>query len=670
MFGINGLIKRLFIGTILFLTCPVLILAITKEDIKFQKSTRVVLRKYCVSCHNEADKKAGINLDAFDFVSQIIRRGELFENVIEQSMSGAMPPVGKPRMSAAEMDSLVIGIRRILDEALAEPDPGESIMRRLSHREYTYTIKDLVGVNFDAIQFFPTEGSGGEGFDNQSRVLFITPLMMERYYASADSIIRMARHDNNIWNQIYTEDYKPSFFRKVWARFQNIASNKPTHWKQPRKAAKKILLPFATQAYRRFLSADEQDQLLNFFEKIYFQEWKDHQAFEKAIQASLKSILISPHFLYRFEINLPHDKPYAINNFELATRLSYLLWSSTPDQALLNVAYRENLQDPEVLRREALRMMADKKFKRFSKSFAPQWLGIEELLHSPKSDPNRFPEMKEPLRYAMVQEVEEFFEYALKERNLLSLLDSDFSIMNERLAKHYNIPDVQGDHFRPVELKDKTRGGLLGMAAVLTSTSLPLRTSPVIRGQWVLDEILGEAVAPPPPDVPALEVAKSKVHNELDLRALLEQHREAPECSGCHQKMDPIGLSLENFDAIGRWRSHYTDPLMDNPEISISIAPVKIDASGKIDEVKINGPEEMRKFLLSEKEKFAKTFSKKLLSYSLGRGVEFLDSPTIKQLTETLLVTNFDSQELMLQLILSYPFRHRRSDSALNYLTS
>lgn len=663
-------INRLVIGMIFLLTCPTLIMAITKEDIKFQKSTRVVLRKHCVSCHNEADKKAGINLDAFDFVSQIIRRGELFENVIEQSMSGAMPPAGKPRMNVAEMDSLVIGIRRILDEALAQPDPGESIMRRLSHREYTYTIQDLVGVTFDAIGFFPTEGSGGEGFDNQSRVLFITPLMMERYYTAADSIISMASQNINSWNQIFTEDYKPTFFRKLWSSLQKIISNQPIHWEQPRKVAKKILLPFATKAYRRFLSTDEQDQLLDFFEKIYFQNWKDRKAFNKAIQASLKSMLISPHFLYRFEVNLPSEQPYAINNFELATRLSYLLWSSTPDETLLNVAYRENLQDPEVLRREALRLMEDEKFKRFSKSFAPQWLGIEELLHSPKSDPIQFPEMDESLRFAMVQEVVELFQYAFEQRNLISLLDSDYTIINERLAKHYDLIGIKGDHFRPVEHRDNTRGGILGTAAVLTSTSLPLRTSPVLRGQWVLDEILGEPAAPPPPDVPALEVAKSKVHNELDLRALLEQHREAPECSGCHQKMDPLGLSLENFDAIGRWRSHYTDPLMDNPEITISFAPVKIDASGKIDDVKINGPQEMRMYLLSEKDKFAKTFSKKLLSYALGRGVEFLDSPSINQLTETLLVTNFDSQELMIQLILSYPFRHRRSDSALKYLTS
>ena len=662
--------KDLFIS-ILFLMLPQVSVGITKEDIKFQKSARVVIRKYCVSCHNAADQKAGINLDAFDFVSQIIRNGELFETVIHQSLSGAMPPRGKPRMNHAEMDSLVIGIRRILDEALSKPDPGEAIMRRLSHREYSYTIKDLVGVEFQAIHFFPSEGSGGEGFDNQSRVLFITPLMMERYYEAADSIVRMVKRDPVLWPKIFTKDYRPGIWKQGWMRLRGVFSSREVTWEKPVKIAKRILIPFATKAYRRILSASEQDQVMEFFKDVYFGHWKNHNAFSNAIEASLKRILISPHFLYRAEMNLPSSDPYPINNFELATRLSYFFWSSMPDESLLNTAYRENLQDPVIIRREALRMMEDAKFKRFSASFAPQWLGIEELLHSPQIDTEKFPEATTAFREFIHQEIIEYFHHLYtQEKNILHLLDSDYGMLNATLADHYNIPGVEGEAFRKVTWPDPNRGGILGSAAVLTATSLPVRTSPVLRGQWVLEEILGTPAAPPPPDVPALETAKSKVHSETDLRALLEQHRASPECRGCHQKMDPIGLGLENFDAIGRWRTHYTQPIMNTDEAAASIIPVPIDASGVLsDGTLFNGPQELKKYLIQEKEKFATTFSKKLLSYALGRSVEFLDSPTLKDLTKSLLETNFDSEALMLTLVQSYPFRHRRSDSALDYLS-
>ncbi|NND07154.1 MAG: DUF1592 domain-containing protein [Saprospiraceae bacterium] len=626
-----------------------------KEDRRFRNNIRSVLRKHCTSCHNEAEKKGGVNLDVFDFVVHVVRRGDLFQKVIETVEMGAMPPSNRRAMSTQDRDSLVLGLRRILNNALLEPDPGEAIMRRLSHREYQYTIKDLVGIDFDARSFFPSEGSGGEGFDNQSRVLYVTPLMMERYYAAADSIMRKLKKDNSSWNMLVSEPYKPSIFRKAVAWIGGVFGVSNMKWRAPVEAAEKVLLPFAQKAYRRFLSADEEAKLLGFFSEVYFADWHAENAYESSLTTVLKRILVSPHFLFRYEANLPTVRPYPVSNFELATRLSYLLWSSMPDDTLMQVAYREDLHDSVILQREVDRMMRSLKFRRFTSSFSVQWLGVEESLLSPKADPDKFPELTPSLSQSMHSEVVDFFHYVFtEERNLLDLLDSDYGFLNQQLAAHYDLPPVEGDYVRKVAFADHRRGGVLGMGAVLMGTSLPLRTSPVLRGQWVLEQLLGDGVPPPPPDVPELTEERAGIHDELDLRTLLEKHRTAPGCMGCHKKMDPIGLGLENFDAIGRWRNFYG---------VVAINPQGVLEDGRT----FASAKELRSLLLDEKEKFAKTLSRKLLSYALGRGIEFTDSPTVRELSEGLMASNFDSRQWMLDLVMSYPFRHRRSDQRDRY---
>ncbi len=631
----------------------------TKADQKWRKTTHPIFQKYCTeSCHNEADQKAGINLDAYDFVVQVVRRGQLFQKVVEQIENNQMPPPNKPQMTQAEKDSLLHAINSILDDALMDPNPGPSIMRRLSHREYTYTIYDLLGVQFDAKKYFPSEGSGGEGFDNQSAVLYITPLTIERYYAAADSIIRMVNHDQDRWKDIVPKSYKAGFFRRSINRVKGWFGEESPKWNKPHRLAKDAILPFASKAYRRFLSNEEEGELMQFFDELYFRDlWAETDGFDMALSTVFKRILISPSFLYRSEVNIPINKPYQISNFELASRLSYLLWSSMPDDTLIQVAYREDLHHPEVLTRETRRMMQNEKYKRFSTAFAPQWLGVEEHMTNPKADPTLYPELTDELASDMKSEVVNFFHHAYtKEKNLLLLLDSEYSMLNERLASFYGIEGVEGNEFRPVPVADHGRGGVMGMGAVLTATSLPGRTSPVLRGQWVLEQILGTPAPPPPPDVPELEAAKDGVHDELDLRALLEKHRAPSACAGCHQKMDPIGLVMESFDAIGRQRQYYRG------EIAINTSAIMEDGTPIAD------VGDLRKRLVDEKSKFAKNFARKLLSYALGRGVTFTDSPTVKELTESLLADNFDTEKLMLTLINSYPFRHRISDMADLYI--
>lgn len=628
----------------------------TPEDEYFHENVRPMLQTYCSSCHNEVDKKAGLNLADIYFAIGVIRRGETFQKVIEVVEDGSMPPAGKPRLTAAETDKMLNGIRTMLGNALSKPDPGDAVMRRLSHREFQYTIEDLIGVSFDAKHFFPSEGSGGEGFDNQSRVLFITPLMMERYYEAADSILRQAYRNETTWQAIVPDSYRPGLTQRFGYWWKEVVQKDQPAFKKPRLAAEAILYPFATKAYRRFLSEDEKEKLSSFFQLVYRDTWRDADGFDRAILETLKTVLVSPNFLYRYESNLPMEDPYLISNFELATRLSYLLWSSMPDQELLNVAYREDLHDKKILERETLRMMADPKFKRFAQAFSGQWLEVEEVLFEPKTDLDKFPELTIALREAMYNEAVQYFYYVFTQsRNLLELIDSDYTMLNETLAEHYGIEGVTGSQMRPVLLPDRTRGGILGMGAVLTATSLPLRTSPVLRGKWVLEQILGTPPPPPPPDVPELEAAKDAIHDELDLRALLGQHRAPSTCAGCHQKMDPLGLGLENFDAIGRWRNTYG-------------GDKQLDASGVlVSGESFNGPGELKAILCEDREKFAKNISRKLLSYSLGRGVGFKDSPSIEALTNSLLENEFDSQSFMLALVNSFPFRHKRSDMKDRY---
>ncbi len=642
--------------TIIFISELSVVRADTPEDKEFQRSALKMLHKHCASCHNEVDKKAGINLEDFYFAVSVVRRGELFKEVTDVVRNGSMPPSGAPPMSQADKDTLIVGIERILSRALAHADPGLSVMRRLSHREYQYTIYDLLGVEFETVHYFPSEGSGGEGFDNQSGTLFISPLMMERYYNATDSILRQIRSDKTLWQRLVPTNYKVGISRRF---INNILSfinpQREFFWEAPELEAKKIIVPFATKAYRRFISKGEEDQLIDLFNQVYFASWKEKDAFSNAITAVFKRVMMSPNFLYRIEVNLHSDTPYPINNFELATRLSYLLWSSMPDERLLQVAYREDLHNPSILKREVLRMMDDDKFRRFSSSFAPQWLGVEEMLYAPLTDQVLFPELTLGLRKAMHEEVVGYFhEVFTKKRNLLHLLDSDYAWLNEDLANHYGIEDVEGPEFRTVSITDRNRGGILGMGAVLTATSLPVRTSPVLRGQWVLEQVLGDPAPPPPADVPALEEAKTKNGNHLDLRSLLESHRDDPACLGCHQKMDPIGFGLENFDAIGRWRDSY-DTIPINTESAM--------ADGRT----FKDPEELKGILMEDKAKFAKNFSRKMLSYAIGRRVEFIDSPSLDRLTNELINNNFDSQTFMLELVSSYPFLHRRSDLATRY---
>ncbi len=618
----------------------------------YWKEIRPILSKHCYQCHNGEDNKAGINLERYDFIISIVRDGELFHQVMEVMQEGSMPPPDtRPPMSQAEIDTFSTYINIYLQEALAENDPGIISPRRLNNQEYRYAMKDLLDVEIDVDSLFPADASGGGGFDNQARTLYLTPLLMERYYETAEFALDQVYVDNLAWRKMVPA-FRWTFRDRIRTWWYRVWHGKDVSLDPPLAAAEKILVPFATAAYRRFIDPEDRDRLINFFLEVYAGMDQEERRFDLSIKETLKIVLISHHFLYRQEADPDLEGPYPINDFELASRLSFFLWSSIPDQHLLNVAYREDLHDPVVLEREILRMLKSPKAHRLGEQFATQWLDIKKLKDPVfQLDPEIFPEYNPALRDLMIEEVETFFSHVMLEsQNLLELLDSDYSFLNRRLAEHYGISGVEHEEFQKVQFQSNARGGVLGMAGVLTATSHPTRTSPVLRGKWVLEQILGTPAPPPPPDVPELEESHDPAKGPQTLRALLIAHQEDPACSGCHQSMDPIGLGLENFDALGRWREVY--------------GTEAIDASGvlKTGEA-FNGPAELRSAILTKKELFAKNFSKKILSYALGRSLGFKDSPTINHLQETLLKNNFHSISFIREVVMSFPFRYKKSDT-------
>jgi hypothetical protein len=337
-----------------------------------------------------------------------------------------------------------------------------------------------------------------------------------------------------------------------------------------------------------------------------------------------------------------------ISDWELASRLSYFLWSSMPDDELLDLAKAGKLHDPMELDKQARRMLLSPKAHALVETFAEQWLGVRSLeTHEP--DATEFPEYDKTLRKAMYDEATMFFESVMREdRSILDLLDCDYTFLNERLAKHYGISDVTGPQMRRVKLTDRNRGGVLSMAGVLTVTSGPTRTSPVRRGQWILDQILGDPPPPPPPGVKPLPTPGKNAAAGLSLRQLMERHRADPSCASCHQRMDPLGFGFENFDAIGRWRDHD--------------GTAAIDASGTMPGGKtFKGPTELKTLLLTNKEAFARTFSSKMLIFALGRSLQDFDDDTIDQLAKTLDRDHYRFSSVVTGIVASFPFLNRRN---------
>ena len=417
--------------------------------------------------------------------------------------------------------------------------------------------------------------------------------------------------------------------------------------------ATEILSGLANRAYRRPLQQTDIDTLMDFYR---IGRGDGQSGFDAGIQLAVERILISPVFLFRVEqdpLNVAPATDYELSDLELASRLSFFLWSSIPDEELLSIAERGELQNPDILEAQTQRMLGDPRSSALVKNFASQWLYLRNL-RSLVPDAVEFPEFDENLRNAFRQESELYFESLLRDdRSVLDLLGAGYTYVNERLAKHYGIEGVYGSHFRRVDLEGELaqqRGGILGQGSLLTATSYANRTSPVLRGKWVLTNILGTPPPPPPADVPDLP-ENGADGQPATIRDRMIQHREDPNCAVCHLPMDPLGLALENFDAVGRWR--------DTGEANLAI-----DASGQLPNgTAFYGLNGLRNILLDRSDEFAGTVTEKLFAYAIGRPPEYFDKPTVRMITRSAALDNYSWSSIIMGIVKSAPFRTRRSES-------
>lgn len=410
--------------------------------------------------------------------------------------------------------------------------------------------------------------------------------------------------------------------------------------------ARRIVTTLARRGFRRVPTEREIANLTGLIEMAQ----KDGDSFEQGVRLALQAVLVSPNFLFRIERDRDPrnaNAEHPVSDFELASRLSYFLWSSMPDDELLAKAEAGTLRKPGVLEGEVRRMLLDPKARALSENFAGQWLQLRNLDEA-KPDPDRFPTFDDELRRAMKRETELFFEAVVKEdRSIVDFLDARFTFLNDRLAMHYGIPGVEGPEFRRVALTGNQRGGVLTQASILTVSSYPTRTSPVIRGKWVLENILNAPPPPPPPNVPTLDEAA--VGSKGSLRQQMEQHRSNPICASCHARMDPLGFGLENYDAIGAWRT------VDGK--------FPLDVSGTLPNGKsFSNPAELKAILKSDKDEFTKCLTEKMLTYALGRGLELYDRPAVQSISRSVANGNYRFSTLVLSIVKSMPFQMRRGE--------
>jgi hypothetical protein len=593
--------------------------------VTFEGQVKPFLANYCTTCHGGTKPRAGLNLETIPNEAAVANNPKLWKEVARLLRGHEMPP---PRRRNRPSDDEIAAITAWIDArvkatSFAKHDPGHVTIRRLNRAEYNNTIRDLVGVDFHPAEDFPADDVGN-GFDNIGDVLSIPPILMEKYLAAAEKIVNKAFATPEIRKRLL---------------------NGLTGGSNARSGAYRVLEPFARRAYRRPVTRQEMKRLVEFVELAD----NNGDGIEAGIKLAMQAILVSPNFLFRVELDPEPGNPKAVrtlNDYELATRLSYFLWSSMPDDELFAVVRKGVLRQGDNLEKQVRRMLKDPKSHALVENFADQWLQIRNL-KTVSPDTGQFPSFNEKLRADMAKETELFFEYVMHEdRSILEFLDADYTFLNERLAKHYGIAGVQGESFRKVSLRDSPRGGVLTQASILTITSNPTRTSPVKRGKWILENILGTPPPPPPPDAGELSEDKDVVLSG-SLRRRMEQHRANPNCASCHERMDPLGFGFENFDAVGAWR--------------VKDGKFPIDSSGVLPSgQKFRGPKELKAILKTKEGEFRHCLTEKMLTYALGRGLEDSDAWAVDEIANAVARNGNKFSSLVMEIVKSDPFQKRR----------
>ena len=614
----------------------------------FANFARPFIQQYCADCHGDEKQKADLNLEAFEGHPALYKKRELWESVRDMLAEREMPPEKKAQPSEEERIRMV----QFINEELAKFDcaelrrPGRVTLRRLNRAEYNNTIRDLMGVDFSAAADFPLD-EVGYGFDNIGDVLSLSPILMEKYLAAAERIVSQA-----VLSDIPGRLPALSKSRAHPSPKDLVPDQHPKKTAGAKESdlesARRFFTAFVPRAYRRPASPEEIQRLLGLTSNALEQ----NANLEESVGIAVQAVLASPGFLYRWELDPEVEDGdsqnlattiRSLNPYEFASRLSYFLWSSMPDDVLFELAAVGTLLEPAVVETQVRRMLADPKAKSLATNFAGQWLQFRQI-ETIAPDPELFPAFDEELRQAMRRESELFFETVMREdRSILEFLDADFTFVNRRLADHYQIAGEFGAEFQRVRLDAQSaRGGILTQAGTLALTANPTRTSPVIRGKWVLEQILGTPPPPPPPEVEELEESQ-EASSSASLRERLEIHRSQTECAVCHAKMDPIGFAFENFDAVGAWRD------LDGA--------FPIDASGELpDGRRFNGHKELIAILKTE-ETFPRTVVEKMLTFALGRGLEYYDKCATDEISEAAKKADFRFSALVVAIVMSDPFQ-------------
>lgn len=597
--------------------------------VDFDKHVAPLLAKYCLDCHSGKKPKGGLGLDAYANEAAAQKKPELWDAVAERLTLKEMPPAKKAQPTPEERKTILgwIEAHRSGSQCAFAKDPGRPTIRRLNRAEYDNTIRDLFGANSHPAQGFPADDVG-YGFDSIGDVLSMPPILMEKYLAAAERSVGEALAKPELRKRLVIVEPGPSL--------------------PPIEAARRVLIPFAERAYRRPLKEEETNRLLKLFQTAQ----KNGDSFDSSIGLAVEAVLASPHFLFRVELDSEPNNPgsaHAVNDFELASRLSYFLWSSMPDAELFDLAKKGTLHKNEILEGQVKRMLKDAKAHALTENFADQWLQIRRLA-SANPDPGRFKGANEALKADMARETELFFEAIVTEdRSILEFLDADYTFLNERLAKLYGIEGIKGNEFRKVKLTTDQRGGVLTMASILTITSNPTRTSPVKRGKWILETLLGTPPPPPPPEAGELSEKKAIVES-ASLRQRMEQHRADPNCASCHQKLDPLGFGFENYDGIGAWRTK---------DGKFDIDPAGVLPDGRA----FKGPKELKAILKTKDQEFRKCLVDRLLTYALGRGLESYDKCAVEQIADYVKKEDNRFSSLVLGVVKSDSFQKRRGQA-------
>ena len=573
---------------------------------------------YCLPCHqNRRPTRAGVNFSPALKAPGHAAFTEQWKKGAARVKAHDMPPKSAPQPDDADRAMFVDWLGKL--KYLSPKDPGPFVIRRLTKTEYGNTMQDLFGVERSIADGLPDEVSG-EGYLNS-----LSPLQLEQYLTIADKVLR----------------------RMPAAVQKRLFGGPPSRKADLREAARNVARSLARKAYRRPPTEPELDVLMATFDL----GTRSKLAYPQSLQLMAKGILVSPQFLFITPAGVAKSTTgiVPLDDYQLASRLSYLIWATMPDDELLALADSGKLHEPAVLKAQAKRLLDDRRSRALFDGFGAQWLSVGGLKRQ-VFDPAIFPQMTVAMRQAMYDEVRLFFESIVREdKSVIRFVDSDYTYLNETLAAIYDLQKtVKGPEMRRVRLNDGNRGGVLGMPGVLAATSFPNRTSPVKRGVWVLEQVLGDHVPAAPPDVPALDKQDQATVLNLTVRQRTEMHRTNPVCANCHQILDPIGFGLEKFDAIGRWRDRDSNGQL-------------IDATGELPGGhRFSGPQDLKGILGARSGNVARNLLERLLAYALGRKLEGYDEIVVDDLMDEIAADGYRMRSLIYGVITSYPFTHRR----------